>query len=84
MFVRLLLLRDIWFVNKLENSLLLLASQVSWANWNDCFDEEFDADDDLGCVPKLYTAVSGRTDIELSFLGAVQQGSLTPQVRDYC
>lgn len=54
--------------------------KVSWAHWNGVFDDEFDADDDLECVPKLYVADAGSGDVELTYLGHIQRESLVPEV----
>lgn len=55
--------------------------KVSWAHWNGVFDDNFDADDDLVCVPKLYVADAGSGDVELTYLGYTQRQSLVPEVR---
>lgn len=55
--------------------------KVSWAHWNEVFDDDFDADDDLVCVPKLYVADAGSGDVELTYLGYTQRESLVPEVR---
>ena len=57
--------------------------QVAWANWNDVFDEEFDADEDLGCVPKLYVADSGTGNVVLSYVGHIQRTCLVSEVRGH-
>lgn len=54
---------------------------MAWANWNEVFDEEFDADEDLGCVPKLYVADCGTGNVVLTYVGHIQRASLVSEVR---
>lgn len=54
--------------------------QISWANWDDVFDEDFDADGDLGVVPKLYVTDSGSGDVELAYQGHIQRATLVSEV----
>ncbi len=54
---------------------------MAWANWNDVFDEEeFDADEDLGCAPKLYVADSGTGNVVLTYVGHIQRTCLVSEV----
>lgn len=53
---------------------------MAWAHWDNLNEENFDADEDLLCVPKLYTVDAGIGGIFLSYQGAVQQSSLNPEV----
>lgn len=55
---------------------------MTWATWDDVFDDEFDADEDMGCVPKLYVADSGSGNVEMSYVGHVQTTSLLPEVSE--
>ncbi|CAB1101471.1 unnamed protein product [Ectocarpus sp. CCAP 1310/34] len=55
----------------------MLGGEVAWANWNGVFDEdEFDADEDLGVVPKLYVADTGTGNVMLTHVGHVQRECL--------
>lgn len=54
---------------------------MAWANWNDVFDDEFDADEDLGCAPKLYVADCGTGNVVLTYVGHIQRSSLVSEVR---
>lgn len=53
---------------------------MSWAHWNDVFEDDFEADDDLGCVPKMYVAEASSGNVELAYLGHIQRESLIPEV----
>lgn len=53
---------------------------MEWAKWRGVFDEdEFDADEDLGCVPKLYVADSGTGNVVLAYVGHIQRSSLVSE-----
>ena len=53
---------------------------MSWAHWNNVFEDDFEADDDLGCVSKMYVAEASSGDVELAYLGYIQRESLIPEV----
>ena len=55
---------------------------MTWATWDKVFDDEFDADEDMGCVPKLYVADSGSGNVELSYLGHIQRTSLMSEASE--
>ena len=46
------------------------------------FEDDFEADDDIGCVSKMYVAESSSGDVELAYLGHIQRDSLISEVRE--
>eukprot|EP00903_Cladosiphon_okamuranus_P009378 g8942.t1 len=57
----------------------MLGGEVAWANWNGVFDEEFDADEDLGCAPKLYVADCATGNVVLTYVGHIQRTCLVSE-----